>query len=148
MILPQNKYPYIPPQADYDPGPPLPQLPPGMQPGPGPAPNPPFPEQIPPNTPGPQPPPLPFLAPPEQQVPPYGRRPAEPPPAPPPDATPPAESPGPVDPNQPQADGVSVTTYDPGSGQFLDPGGKIGVFAAGASTLAPAETWVDLMLAP
>ena len=35
-ILPPNKFPYIPPQVDPDPGPPVVQLPPGVPPGPGP----------------------------------------------------------------------------------------------------------------
>ena len=78
MILPQNKYPYIPPQVDPDPGPPVVELPPGVPPGPGPAPHGPFPLPVPPNEPG-MPPPWPFYAPPDQQVPPYGR-PAPPPP--------------------------------------------------------------------
>ena len=42
-ILPPNKFPNIPPGADYDPGPPAVQLPPGVAPGPGPAPNAPVP---------------------------------------------------------------------------------------------------------
>src|SRR6202042_253354 len=37
-ITPPNKFPNIPPGADYDPGPPSVQLPPGVIPGPGPAP--------------------------------------------------------------------------------------------------------------
>ena len=52
MTLPQNKYPYIPPDADYDPGAPVVTLPPGVAPGPGPALTPPYPLQVPPNTPG------------------------------------------------------------------------------------------------
>ncbi|MDP9164834.1 MAG: virulence factor Mce family protein, partial [Actinomycetota bacterium] len=35
-ITPPNKFPNIPPGADYDPGPPVVQLPPGVPPGPGP----------------------------------------------------------------------------------------------------------------
>src|SRR6201993_5201239 len=44
-ILPPNKYPYIPPEADPDPGYPVPPgaVPPGVQPGPAPAPNQPWP---------------------------------------------------------------------------------------------------------
>ena len=44
-ILPPNKYPYIPPEADPDPGYPVPPgaVPPGVQPGPGPAPHQPWP---------------------------------------------------------------------------------------------------------
>ncbi|WP_263992324.1 virulence factor Mce family protein, partial [Mycolicibacterium madagascariense] len=72
-ITPPNKFPMIPPGADYDPGPPVVQLPPGVAPGPGPAPNAPFPLPYPPSDPGPPPPPHPFDAPPDQIVPPYGR---------------------------------------------------------------------------
>src|SRR6185437_1148112 len=79
MILPQNKFPFIPPQVDPDPGPPVVQLPPGVAPGPGPAPHGPYPLPVPPNEPGPLPSPFPFYAPPDQAVPPYGRPP--PPPA-------------------------------------------------------------------
>ena len=39
MTLPPNKFPYIPPGADSDPGPPVVPLPPGVAPGPGPAPH-------------------------------------------------------------------------------------------------------------
>ena len=74
-ILPPNKFPFIPPGADPDPGTPIAgPLPPGVVPGPGPAPNQPFPVPPPPNTGGtdgrqawippapypPQPPALPF----------------------------------------------------------------------------------------
>ena len=51
-ITPPNKFPMIPPGADYDPGPPVVQLPPGVAPGPGPAPNAPFPLPVPPSDPG------------------------------------------------------------------------------------------------
>ena len=81
-ILPPNKFPYIPPQVDPDPGPPVVQLPPGVPPGPGPAPHAPFPLPVPPNEPGTPPPPWPFFAPPDQVVPPYGRTPPEAPPPP------------------------------------------------------------------
>ena len=151
MILPQNKYPYIPPQVDPDPGPPVVELPPGVPPGPGPAPHGPFPLPVPPNEPG-MPPPWPFYAPPDQQVPPYGR-PAPPPPPPPP---PPADSP-PLPAEVPMAwghhtpeghgDAPAVTTYDQ-NGKFVDPAGGTGVYAPGTDKLAPAENWVDLMLAP
>src|SRR6185312_1383957 len=72
MTLPMNKFPFIPPQVDPDPGPPVVQLPPGVAPGPGPAPQAPFPLPVPPNDNGP-PPPWPYYAPPDQVVPPYGR---------------------------------------------------------------------------
>jgi phospholipid/cholesterol/gamma-HCH transport system substrate-binding protein len=141
-ILPPNKFPFIPPQVDPDPGPPVVQLPPGVPPGPGPAPHAPFPLPFPPNDNAP-PPPWPYYAPPDQQVPPYGRPPPEgPAPAPPPaDAPPlPAEAP-------PLASGPATATYDQ-NGKFVDPAGGTGVFAPGADKLAPAENWVDLMLAP
>ena len=148
MTLPQNKYPYIPPEADYDPGPPVVKLPPGVPPGPGPALTPPYPAQIAPNTPGPQPPPLPFQAPPDQSLPPYGQvLPAPPPPAvaPPPPGPLPAEAP--IE-GQSATTGSAAAPYDEKSGAFLDPNGGIGVFAAGATQFRPAETWVDLMRDP
>jgi phospholipid/cholesterol/gamma-HCH transport system substrate-binding protein len=151
-ILPFNKFPFIPPQVDPDPGPPSVQLPPGVEPGPGPAPHAPFPLPVPPNEPG-QPPPWPYFSPPDQVVPPYGRPapqapapgplPAEaPPPAPPPAPAPPLPAEAP-----PQASGPAMATYDQ-NGKFVDPAGGTGVFAPGADKLAPAENWVDLMLAP
>lgn len=132
-ILPPNKFPFIPPGADYDPGPPV-QLPPGVPSGPGPAPNAPFPLPVPPNDNGP-PPPWPFFAPQDQIVPPYAR------PAPPPDAPLPAEAP------QPQASGPAYATYDK-NGTFIDPAGGTGVYTPGSATQSPAENWVDLMLDP
>lgn len=144
-ILPPNKFPNIPPQADYDPGPPAVQLPPGVPPGPGPAPNAPFPLPVPPNDTG-APLPWPFFAPPDQQVPPYGRQPADA--APPPGApVPPADAPLPAEAPQPQARGPAYATYDR-DGTFVDPaGGGTGVLTAGADQ-RPAENWVDLMLDP
>ncbi|MBU8810870.1 MCE family protein [Mycolicibacterium goodii] len=147
-ILPPNKFPMIPPQVDPDPGPPVVQLPPGVEPGPGPAPHAPFPLPVPPNTQGPQPPPWPYYAPPDQIVPPYGRTPPPPPagaPAPPqappaPDGSLPAEA--------PLAGPPGIGTYDQHSGVFADADGGTGVYASGADKLAPAETWVDLMLDP
>ena len=155
MILPQNKYPFIPPEADYDPGPPVVNLPPGVAPGPGPALTPPYPLPVPPNTPGPQPFPLPFQAPPDQYLPPYGRQPAGPPPPAPPAPLPPGALPAEAAPAgasagsaQPQlANMASATTYDEKSGAFLDPHGGISTYA-GASAISPAENWVDLMLDP
>lgn len=141
MTLPMNKFPYIPPEADYDPGPPVVQLPPGTPPGPGPAPNPPYPLPMPPNEPGPQPAPWPYYAPPDQNLPtapggndglpPYGRQPPGPPPGPP-----------------PQAAGPAYGVYDSQSGEFVDQDGTTGVFASGASGATSAENWVDLMLDP
>ncbi len=149
-ILPPNKYPNIPPQVDPDPGPPAVQLPPGVAPGPGPAPHAPFPLPSPPNEQGPQPPPWPYFSPPDQVVPPYGRPPLAPPP--------PAPAPGPLVPAPPAggpmlpaevplASATSATTYDQ-NGKFVDPAGGVGVYAPGSDKLAPAENWVDLMLAP
>ncbi|MDT5298359.1 MAG: phospholipid/cholesterol/gamma-HCH transport system substrate-binding protein [Mycobacterium sp.] len=152
-ILPPNKFPFIPPGADYDPGPPAVQLPPGVAPGPGPAPNAPFPLPVPPNDNGP-PPPWPYYAPPDQIVPPYGRMPPEAP-APPPPGPLPAEAPAPDGPPlpvegapPPQASGPATTTYDPRTGVFADPAGGTGVFAGGTKKVATAETWVDLMTDP
>jgi phospholipid/cholesterol/gamma-HCH transport system substrate-binding protein len=149
-ILPPNKFPYIPPQVDPDPGPPVVQLPPGVPPGPGPAPHAPFPLPVPPSDPGPPPAPWPFYAPPDQQVPPYGRPAPEAPPAPADGGQPlPAEAPSPCPSGGwcPQASAPSFATYDR-NGKFVDPAGGTGVFAPGAEKLAPAENWVDLMLAP
>ncbi|WP_166906598.1 MCE family protein [Mycobacterium sp. DL440] len=145
-ILPPNKFPNIPPQVDPDPGPPVVHLPPGVEPGPGPAPHAPFPLPVPPNKPGTPPPPWPYFAPPDQIVPPYGRTPpgapeAAPAPAPAPEAPLPAEAP-------PLAGAPGMATYDQHSGVFADADGGTGVYAAGADNLAPAETWVDLMLDP
>ena len=151
MILPQNKFPFIPPQVDPDPGAPVVQLPPGVAPGPGPAPHGPFPLPVPPNEPGPLPSPWPFYAPPDQVVPPYGRTPPPPPagdPLPLP-GQPPADAPPPPDapPLPAEAPPMASATYDQ-NGKFVDPAGGTGVFAGGTDTLAPAENWVDLMLAP
>ncbi|CAN5175900.1 MCE family protein [soil metagenome] len=135
-FLPPNKVPLTPPEADYDPGNPSVQLPPGVLPGPGPAPNAPFPLPVPPNNNAP-PPPWQFFAPPDQIAPPYGR----PAPPPPPGAPLPAEAP------QPLASGPAYATYDQ-DGTFIDPAGDTGVLAAGDNKLAPAENGVDRMLDP
>jgi phospholipid/cholesterol/gamma-HCH transport system substrate-binding protein len=148
-ITPPNKFPNIPPGADYDPGPPVVQLPPGMPPGPGPAPNAPFPLPVPPNDNGP-PPPLPFYAPPDQIVPPYGRTPPEAP-TPPADVPPPADAPPLPAEAPPQARGPAGATYDSRTGVFVDPAGGTGIYADGADKMGKvntAETWVDLMLDP
>ncbi|MCV7430432.1 MULTISPECIES: MCE family protein [Mycolicibacterium] len=174
-ITPPNKFPNIPPEADYDPGAPAVQLPPGVQPGPGPAPNAPFPNPVPPNNNAPAPP-WPFYAPPDHIAPPYGRQvppaPGEPiyrppgsqfpgvlvppgaplppgVPAPPPPVAPPAPAPGPLPAEQPLASASLTTTYDPKTGVFADPtNGGTGVFAPGSDVFTPAENWVDLMMAP
>ena len=162
-ILPPNKYPYIPPEADPDPGPPVVgPLPPGEVPGPGPAPHQPWPVQPPPND-GPPPPPLtawippapyppqPPLLPYPAYIPPPGQAPADAPapgPAPPVDLPLlPGEQPPPGG-AQPQASGPAVTTYDPVNGKFVDPAGGVGVFAPGVSGAPNAENWADLMLDP
>lgn len=140
-ILPPNKFPLLPPDADHDPGPPVVHLPPGVPPGPGPALTPPYPLQQAPAD-GPPPPPLPYQAPPDQSVPPYGQQPANLPPPPPADSPQrPAETP-------PQAQSQAGVTYDPSSGAFLDPQGELGVFASGASRFRPAENWIDLITYP
>ncbi|MGK2866104.1 MAG: MCE family protein [Mycobacterium sp.] len=171
-IFPPNKFPNIPPEADYDPGPPAVQLPPGVQPGPGPAPKAPFNNPVPPNDNGVAPP-WPYYAPPDQVLPPYGRqvpmpplppgtpiyRPpgseapglAPPPEAllPPPPAPAPAPGPGPLPAEQPLASASLTSTYDPKTGVFADPAtGATGVLAAGGDDFTPAENWVDLMMAP
>ncbi|KUH99623.1 mammalian cell entry protein [Mycolicibacterium acapulense] len=156
-ILPPNKFPYIPPQVDPDPGPPAVQLPPGVPPGPGPAPHAPFPLPVPPNEVQPSlPPAWPFFSPPDHVVPPYGRTPPPPPagtvppPPAPPGSPPPAGGPPLPAEAPPMASGSTgprFTTYDR-NGQFVDPEGGTGVIAAATDKLAPAENWVDLMLAP
>ncbi|MGH3677504.1 MAG: MCE family protein [Mycobacterium sp.] len=150
-ILPPNKFPFIPPQVDPDPGPPVVQLPPGIPPGPGPAPHAPYPLPFPPNEPG-MPPPWPFFAPGDHLVPPYGRPPPAPPPAP-AEAPPPPPLPAEGPPlawghHPPEGQGDAVTTYDERTGVFVDPAGGTGVYAPGVAKLAPAENWVDLMLDP
>ncbi|BBZ64264.1 MCE family protein [Mycolicibacterium monacense] len=163
MILPQNKFPFIPPQVDPDPGPPAVQLPPGVAPGPGPAPHAPFPLPVPPSDPG-VPVPLPYYGPPDHLVPPYGRPPPAPPPPPPSLAPPPPADappvpapepppgpgplPGPLPAEAPLASGPMTASYDSRTGVFADPAGGIGVYAPGADKLAPAENWADLMMAP
>ena len=147
--LPPNKFPNIPPGADYDPGPPSVQLPPGVVPGPGPAPNAPFPLPVPPSDNGP-PPPWPFYAPQDQIVPPYARPPAgrarhlphrwtrrRPPTHRYPRRR---HSRRPADPR--------TATYDPRTGVFVDPAGGSGRSRPGSATQSPAENWVDLMLDP
>jgi phospholipid/cholesterol/gamma-HCH transport system substrate-binding protein len=153
-ILPPNKFPFIPPGSDPDPGAPIVgPPPPGVVPGPGPAPNQPFPVQPPPNTGGtdgrqawippapypPQPPMIPFPKAVPPPPPPEGLSP--PPPFPPPEK-PWGPPPGPV----PQASGAAYTTYDQSTGTFQDPAGGTGIFAPGRSS--SAENWVDLMRDP
>lgn len=146
-ILPPNKFPYIPPGADPDPGVPIVgPPPPGQVAGPGPAPHQPAQPAPPPNDNGP---PTPFTSwmppgyPPEPPQVPY---PATIPPPPPPEGTgpPPGPAPGP----QPQASGPAYTIYDQLSGAFADPAGGTGIFAPGMTGASSAENWVDLMRDP
>ncbi|RFD26016.1 mammalian cell entry protein [Mycobacterium uberis] len=141
-ILPPNKFPYIPPSADPDPGTPIAGPPrPGEVAGPGPARHQPAMVPPPPNDNGPSP----FTSwmppgyPPQPPQLPY---PATIPPPPPPEGIGPA--PGP----QPQASGLSYTTYDQNTGAFVDPAGSIGIFAPGITGVSSAENWVDLMRDP
>src|ERR1700761_2468966 len=156
-ILPPNKFPFIPPGADPDPGTPYAPgfVPPGAVPGPGPAPNQPFPTPPPPNTGGtdgrqawippapypPQPPAIPF---PKAVPPPPPPEGLSPPPAYPPPEKPWGPPPGPVP--APQANGAAYTTYDQSTGVFQDPAGGTGIFAPGNTS--SAENWVDLMRDP
>lgn len=148
-IRPDNKFPYIPPEVDYDPGPPVTQLPPGVEPGPGPAEFAPYPLPVPPVTPGPPPPPLPYDPPSSHRVPPYGQDPSGRQ-----EGTPIApagsSSGGPVRHGRAAAHPTSVhlTTYDSANGLFLDSNGGVGVFIPADDRIRPAETWADLMLDP
>ncbi|GFG71442.1 MCE family protein [Mycolicibacter senuensis] len=147
-IRPDNRFPYIPPEVDYDPGPPVTQLPPGVEPGPGPAEFAPYPLPVPPVTPGP-PPPLPYDPPSSHRVPPYGQDPSGRQ-----EGTPIApagsSSGGPVRHGRAAAHPTSVylTTYDSANGLFLDSNGGVGVFIPADDRIRPAETWADLMLDP
>ncbi len=153
-ILPPNKFPYIPPGADPDPGTPVAgPLPPGVVAGPGPAPFQPFPVQPPPNTGGTDGrqawiPPSPY--PPQNPQIPFPKAvPAPPPPEglSPPAPYPPPEKPwGPPPGPAPQASGAAFTTYDQATGVFQDPDGTTGIFAP--PKVSSAETWVDLMRDP
>ncbi|BAX94595.1 virulence factor Mce family protein [Mycobacterium shigaense] len=157
--LPPNKFPYIPPEAEPDPGTPIAgPPPPGVVPGPGPLPNhqpaydppPPNDRPPPPGNPSWMPPGVPPVPP---QLP-YPKW--LPPPAPPVGINPPPAGPGPEKPwgpppgpaAPPQASGPAYATYDQNSGAFRDPAGGTGIFAPGASGVSGAENWVDLMLDP
>ncbi|WP_066916302.1 virulence factor Mce family protein [Mycobacterium interjectum] len=155
-VLPPNKFPYVPPGADPDPGTPMVgPPPPGVVPGPGPAPHQPAYDPPPPNDSGPPPgnpswhPPG---VPPEPPQLPYPKW--LPPPAPPEGINPPPAGPGPEKPwgpppgPQPQASGPSYATYDQQTGAFVDPAGGTGIFAPGTSGASSAENWVDLMRDP
>lgn len=146
-ILPPNKFPYIPPGADPDPGVPIVgPPPPGQVAGPGPAPHQPAQLAPPPNDNGPPPPFTSWMPPGYPPEPPQVPYPATIPPPPPPEGTgpPPGPAPGP----QPQASGPAYTIYDQLSGAFADPAGGTGIFAPGMTGASSAENWVDLMRDP
>lgn len=146
-ILPPNKFPYIPPGADPDPGVPIVgPPPPGQVAGPGPAPHQPAQPAPPPNDNGPPPPFTSWMPPGYPPEPPQVPYPATIPPPPPPEGTgpPPGPAPGP----QPQASGPAYTVYDQLSGAFADPAGGTGIFAPGMTGASSAENWVDLMRDP
>ncbi|AKN16057.1 MCE-family protein Mce4F [Mycobacterium haemophilum DSM 44634] len=142
-ILPPNKFPYIPPGADPDPGAPIVgPPPPGEVAGPGPAPHQPAMVPPPPNDNGPPPPFTSWMPPGYPPQPPQLPYPATIPPPPSPEGTGP--TPGP----QPQASGPAYTTYDQNTGAFADPAGGTGIFAPGINGASSAENWVDLMRDP
>jgi phospholipid/cholesterol/gamma-HCH transport system substrate-binding protein len=156
-ILPPNKFPFVPPGADPDPGAPIVgPPPPGQVAGPGPAPHQPWPVAPPPNDNGPPPPftawipPAPY--PPQPPMLPYPKW--LPPPPPPVGINPPPQGPGPEKPwgpppgAVPQAAGPAYTTYDQNTGTFVDPAGGTGIFAPGIHGASGAENWVDLMRDP
>lgn len=146
-ILPPNKFPYVPPGADPDPGVPIVgPPPPGQVAGPGPAPHQPAQPAPPPNDNGPPPPFTSWMPPGYPPEPPQVPYPATIPPPPPPEGTgpPPGPAPGP----QPQASGPAYTIYDQLSGAFADPAGGTGIFAPGMTGASSAENWVDLMRDP
>ena len=138
-VLPPNKFPYIPPGSDPDPGVPIVgPPPPGVVPGPGPVPHQPAFDPPPPNDNGPPPPFTSWQPPGVPPQPPQLPYPKYLPPPPPPEGTGPA---------QPEASGPAYATYDQTTGAFADPAGGTGIFAPGAGA-SSAETWVDLMLDP
>lgn len=146
-ILPPNKFPYIPPGADPDPGVPIVgPPPPGQVAGPGPAPHQPAQPAPPPNDNGPPPPFTSWMPPGYPPEPPQVPYPATIPPPPPPEGTGPPSGPAPGP--QPQASGPAYTIYDQLSGAFADPAGGTGIFAPGMTGASSAENWVDLMRDP
>ena len=156
-VLPPNKFPYIPPGAEPDPGTPIVgPPPPGVVPGPGPLPNhQPAYDPPPPNDSGPPPGNPSWMPPGVPPVPPQLPYPKWLPPPPPPEGiNPPPSGPGPEKPwgpptgPQPQASGPAYATYDQHTGAFVDPAGGTGIFAPGISGASSAENWVDLMRDP
>ncbi|WP_421843925.1 virulence factor Mce family protein [Mycobacterium sp.] len=137
-ILPPNKFPYIPPDSDPDPGiPVVGPPPPGEVAGPPPAPHQPARVPPPPNDNGPPPPFTSWIPPGYPPEPPQVPYPASIPP-------PPPEGTGPA----PQASGPAYTVYDQNTGRFADPTGGTGIFAPGINGASSAENWVDLMRDP
>jgi len=155
-VLPPNKFPYIPPGADPDPGVPIAgPPPPGVVPGPGPVQHQPAFDPPPPNDNGPPPPFTSWQPPGVPPVPPQVPYPKYLPPPPPPEGTGPVPGPAPeavpAPGPQPQAGGLAYTTYDQNTGAFVDPAGGAGTFAPGDHSAhggSSAENWVDLMLDP
>ncbi|QUR69063.1 virulence factor Mce family protein [Mycobacterium spongiae] len=150
-VLPPNKFPYIPPEADPDPGTPVVgPPPPGQVAGPGPAPHQPAQPAPPPNDNGPPPPFTSWMPPDYPPAPPLLPYPKTLPPPPPPLGVgpPPGPPPGPWPGPQPQASGPAYTFYDQVTGAFPDPAGGTGVFGPGLEGASGAENWVDLMRDP
>ena len=151
-VLPPNKFPYIPPGADPDPGVPIVgPPPPGVVPGPGPVPRQPAFDPPPPNDNGPPPPFTSWQPPGVPPVPPQVPYPKWLPPPPPPEGPGPAPEAAPAPGPPPQASWPAYTTYDQNTGAFVDPAGGTGIFAPGANGtggVSSAENWVDLMLDP
>ena len=148
-VLPPNKFPYIPPGADPDPGVPIVgPPPPGVVPGPGPVPRQPAFDPPPPNDNGPPPPFTSWQPPGVPPVPPQVPYPKWLPPPPPPEGPGPAPEAAPAPGPPPQASGPAYTTYDQNTGAFVDPAGGTGIFAPGTGGVSSAENWVDLMLDP
>lgn len=148
-VLPPNHFPYVPPDADPDPGTPIVgPPPPGVVPGPGPAPHQPAYDPPPPNDNGLPPPFTSWQPPGVPPVPPQVPYPKWLPPPPPPEGTGAAPEAAPAPGPPPQASGPAYTTYDPKTGAFADPAGGTGIFAAGANGASGAENWVELMLDP
>ncbi len=152
-VLPPNKFPYIPPGAEPDPGVPIVgPPPPGVVPGPGPLPqHQPAYDPPPPNDSGPPPGNPSWMPPGIPPVPPQLPYPKWLPAPPPPEGTGPAPeaAPAPAPGAQPQAGGpAAYTTYDQNTGAFRDPAGGTGIFAPGMTGVSGAENWVDLMLDP
>ncbi|OSC42104.1 virulence factor Mce family protein [Mycobacterium decipiens] len=146
-VLPPNKFPFIPPDAEPDPGVPIVgPPPPGVVPGPGPAPHQPAQPAPPPNDNGPPPPFTSWMPPDYPPQPPLLPYPKTLPPPPPPLGTGPA--PGPAPGPEPQASGAAYSVYDQTTGVFQDPLGGTGIFAPGVSGISSAENWVDLMRDP